>query len=139
MLTLLYVSTAHSPRLLNSFNFKTSFALLESQKAPGNTNGGASGLPRTTPSKSGAVAWTASSADHVGQPTPQDENAHVALTKVLVRESTGVDDESPACSRFDLQRRDKCVCNVSDVDVFRGVVVDFVVLPGSRQVSVHEI
>lgn len=63
----------------------------------------------------------------------------VALTEVLVREGTGVDDESPARGRFDLQRRDESVCDVPDVDIFRGVVVYFVVLPRSGQVSVHEL
>lgn len=56
MQTLLYVSAAHSPRPLNSFNFRIAFAFEESQKAPGKLKGGASGFPRTTPSKPGFAA-----------------------------------------------------------------------------------
>lgn len=61
-LMLLYVSTAHSPRLRNGFSCNTFTVLDESTNAPGNENGGAFGFPRTTPSRPGAVSCTALSA-----------------------------------------------------------------------------
>lgn len=131
---LLYVSTAHSPRLRNGFSCSTFTVLDESTNAPGNENGGAFGFPRTTPSRPGAVSCTALSAQAVESvPIIEIINKGRVRTEVLVCVRARVKEKALATGLFDLERGDERVRDVAHVDELRRVVVHFVVFARGRE------
>ncbi len=131
---LLYVSTAHSPRLRYGFSCNTFTVLDESTNAPGNENGGAFGFPRTTPSRPGAVSCTALSVHAiVSAPCKNGINPAQIRTKVLVSVRAGVEEEALAAGLFDLERGDERVRDVAHIDELRRVFVHLVVFARGRE------